>query len=207
LDRRPSVLVGYIQAPLVARVRHLLRGLFATLNGQGLEPDEELSRRPSEWNANYYPLLARTLVGLPDENKVPSLSDAGLTAKDVFEARQIRDAEREQPALCAETLDRLLESGEEPTRAAVNQAIVNRTSFTGNNQWFTPDEHIALARQVLGEIDLDPASHEIAQQTVEAFPELGSGPIKMPLDSKLSGEDIAQWPRGINASDFPRNRY
>ena len=101
----------------------------------------------------------------------------------------------------------MLESGEKPTRAAVNQAIVNRTSFTGNNQWFTPDEHIALARQVLGEIDLDPASHEIAQQTVEAFPELGSGPIKVPLDSKLSGEDIAQWPRGINASDFARNRY
>ena len=30
---------------------------------------------------------------------------------------------------------------------------------------------------------------------------------KVPLDSKLSGGDIAQWPRGINASDFPRNRY
>jgi hypothetical protein len=36
----------------------------AGLNGQGLEPDEELPRSPSDWNANYYPLLARTLVGL-----------------------------------------------------------------------------------------------------------------------------------------------
>jgi hypothetical protein len=38
----------------------------ANLNGQGLEPDEELSRRPSEWNADYYPLLARTLIGLSE---------------------------------------------------------------------------------------------------------------------------------------------
>ena len=38
----------------------------ANLNGEGLEPDEELSRSPSEWNANYYPLLARTLVGLSE---------------------------------------------------------------------------------------------------------------------------------------------
>jgi hypothetical protein len=38
----------------------------ANLNGQGLEPNEELSRIPSEWNANYYPLLARTLVGLSE---------------------------------------------------------------------------------------------------------------------------------------------
>lgn len=36
----------------------------ATLNGLGLEPDEELSQKPSQWNANYYPLLARTLIGL-----------------------------------------------------------------------------------------------------------------------------------------------
>jgi hypothetical protein len=34
--------------------------------------------------------------------------------------------------------------------------LANRTSFTGNNQWFTPPEHIELARRVLGEIDLDP---------------------------------------------------
>jgi hypothetical protein len=38
----------------------------ANLNGQGLDHDEELSRSPSEWNANYYPLLTRTLVGLSE---------------------------------------------------------------------------------------------------------------------------------------------
>jgi len=56
----------------------------------------------------------------------------------------------------------------EAARTIRTGGVANRTSFTGNNQWFTPDEHIALARSVLGEIDLDPASHAIAQGRVKA---------------------------------------
>ena len=44
----------------------------------------------------------------------------------------------------------------------------NYRAGTGDNEWFTPPEHIALARSVLGEIDLDPASNPVAQQTVQA---------------------------------------
>jgi phage N-6-adenine-methyltransferase len=102
-----------------------------------------------------------------DKNEViPSAEDVGLTRKQIFEARQIRDAEQEAPGIVRATLDSLLANGEEPTRAAVTSAIVNRTSFTGNNQWFTPERYIDLARRVLGGIDLDPASHPIAQQKV-----------------------------------------
>ena len=38
----------------------------------------------------------------------------------------------------------------------------------GENEWYTPAKNIEVAREVLGEIDLDPASHAIAQQTVKA---------------------------------------
>jgi ParB family chromosome partitioning protein len=41
-------------------------------------------------------------------------------------------------------------------------------SGTGENEWFTPPEYIEIARQVLGEIDLDPATHASAQQFIQA---------------------------------------
>ena len=152
---------------------------------------------------------------VPSGNDVrpATAAEAGISRKEVFEARRLRDAEQTNPGIVKRALDGMLERGEEPTRAALRREIapplhddddfaeraenfvqgvadnaramiaemvaeaepelgeskhVNRTTFTGNNEWFTPQEHVERARRVLGEIDLDPASHVIAQSRVQA---------------------------------------
>ncbi len=40
--------------------------------------------------------------------------------------------------------------------------------LTENDEWYTPPEWLSMAREVLGEIDLDPASNTIAQDNVKA---------------------------------------
>jgi phage N-6-adenine-methyltransferase len=45
---------------------------------------------------------------------------------------------------------------------------VRGTFGTGENEWFTPIQFIDAARDVMGEIDLDPATHPVAQRTIRA---------------------------------------
>jgi phage N-6-adenine-methyltransferase len=59
------------------------------------------------------------------------------------------------------------------TALAINRQLwgnanVRGTQGTGENEWYTPGEYLAMAREVLGEIDLDPASSDEAQGIIEA---------------------------------------
>ena len=54
---------------------------------------------------------------IPDQNSAPAtLTDIGVSAKEIHEARQIRDAERKTQGIVNGTLDRLVEYGEERPR-------------------------------------------------------------------------------------------
>ena len=56
----------------------------------------------------------------------------------------------------------------EKASSVTGKAAYPRGEFSGEFEWYTPARYIEAARQVLGTIDLDPASSEAAQFTVRA---------------------------------------
>jgi phage N-6-adenine-methyltransferase len=59
-----------------------------------------------------------------------------------------------------------------PAEEIIEQAKATRPMvrlFTGENEWYTPQQYIESARLVMGSIDVDPASNAEAQKAVQAL--------------------------------------
>ena len=92
------------------------------------------------------------------------LEDLGLDKKPVSRWRKkLKDPKKYDAALDAasERCRRICESEKGSTEQ-------KGASGTGQNEWYTPAIHLNAAREVLGEIDLDPASSDTAQRVVGA---------------------------------------
>ena len=86
-------------------------------------------------------------------------------ALSIHAAYQVTKMEPEQQAEIAQRI----EQGETPKE--VVSEVRNRphvANNSGNNEWYTPADYIEAAREVMGSIDIDPASNDIAQETVKA---------------------------------------
>jgi len=90
-----------------------------------------------------------------------TLSEAGIDKHLADKARKFADRTEEE-------FETFLAKAVQKVSDGIEGRKANRTSFTADNEWFTPSEYIELARLVLGEIDLDPASHRVAQKIVKA---------------------------------------
>lgn len=103
------------------------------------------------------------------KTKTEVIEEAGFTSKQV----QRFEALAAHPDIVEQAKAQARENEEVVSRTAVLNMIKDEkkphvANNSGCNEWYTPDEYIELAWDVLGEIDLDPASCEFANRTIQA---------------------------------------
>ena len=117
---------------------------------------------------------------LPPENNIPTLADMNISKAQSSRWQKlaaVSDEKFEEAVAAAKevagevTTAYLLKVEKMGVAAALGDEEAVRAHVannSGNNEWYTPAKYIDLAREVMGGIDCDPATSEIANQTVKA---------------------------------------
>ena len=105
--------------------------------------------------------------------KLAEEANVGTTAIKV--AKEVSRAGRSDEVISGEKSSNAIIQEEREKREKAEQdleSLQNQNKYmahtTGEYEWYTPKEYIDAVRAVLGEIDLDPATSEFANQTVQS---------------------------------------
>lgn len=110
-----------------------------------------------------------TMVHIPDnERQVRELASLSTTEQQVEVWTKVWEDGGTPTAakIAAVIADLWGETAMTSTPAAVAHVSFN----SGENEWYTPARYLRLARIVMGGIDCDPASSEIANRTIPRYP-------------------------------------
>jgi hypothetical protein len=111
------------------------------------------------------------LKDVPAESMAPVVERAAAIAgKDKITASDLKQARQEVLGEVAvpdnDLIFRDVDDDDLPVASTPKKPHVSHNS--GENEWYTPQPFVESARSVLGSIDLDPASSEVANRTVQA---------------------------------------
>ena len=94
-----------------------------------------------------------------------TLKDMGIDYKESVQFQKLADIDED---VFEERIQAVLaEDAQKPTASKIINNV-RGTTGTGENEWYTPPQFIESAKNVMGEIHLDPASSELANKTVDA---------------------------------------
>lgn len=134
------------------------------LSKLGAEREQRWGRIRLLGERRYGELLGPASIGGHREGHVTGSNVEPASRKAQHDARQVADVP--EPVF-AEYVD----TAPQPTRAGLLREVgkgAHVANNSGDNEWYTPAEYITAARNVMGGIDLDPASCETANEVVGA---------------------------------------
>lgn len=102
------------------------------------------------------------------KSKAQELKQAGISTQEASRCEKIAGIDEDE---FEDVLADAKKNNKPITYADVEKKVIGTGSqhtSKEKNEWYTPKEYIESARKVLGTIDVDPASSDIAQETVNA---------------------------------------
>lgn len=129
-----------------------------------LHVSEPVTRAKAAEMLNVSPRTVAAAAKVKDEGSPELVSAVESGSVSVSLAAKVVELPEEDQELVS-----ALQESPAEMRAVARELVHNhRAQGTGENEWYTPEEYIEAARLVMGSIDLDPASSEIANARVKA---------------------------------------